>query len=544
MRNKLEALRAKLREMSLKGFIIPNNDEFQNEYLPASAKRLEWLTGFTGSAGTAVITEDSAAFFTDGRYTLQASAQLDSAVFTIYNTAETPLHKWLSGKSRIGVSPSLHTQAEIERFRNAGAEIVFAPENPIDALWQDRPLPPASAIRPQPLEYAGESAESKISRVAAILAGEKIDLAVIATADSTNWLFNIRGNDIEYTPFALSYATVSASGKARLYAHSPAPGIETRPLSALANDLAASGGKRVLLDFSASPAGFLEILHEAKAEIVNKPDPCQLLKACKNPVELAGIRKAHELDGKAVAKFLSWLAAEAPKGKLTEIAAADRLEEFRRENTEYLGPSFATISGAGPNGAIVHYHSTPETNRTLEPGSLYLIDSGGQYAFGTTDITRTVAIGEPTPEMRRDYTLVLKGHIALAMARFPTGTTGSQLDSLARYPLWRHGMDYDHGTGHGVGHYLSVHEGPQRISKTPSSVALQPGMVLSNEPGYYKTGHYGIRIENLVAVTPSSPGFLEFETLTKAPLDLNLVDFQMLGREEESWLRNYQKMSQ
>jgi Xaa-Pro aminopeptidase len=562
---KLKGLRDSLAVLGLTGFLVPHGDEHQSEYPPPSSERLAWLTGFTGSAGFAIVLKDAAAIFVDGRYTLQAAAQVDP-VFAREHLIENPPSKWLAGHAksgdRIGYDPWLLTLADVRRFtdaaKSAGAGLVPVEANPIDALWLDRPAPPLGAVALHPASLAGEEAAAKIARLQSLVAAKNADAAVLTQPDSIAWLLNIRGADVAHNPTALAFAVLPAAGRPALF-------IDGRKLSnsvrtalaslaeieapaSLAAGLAALGGKRVLLDPQATADAIRKMIADAGGTIVEGQDPVALPKARKNETELAGMRRAHLRDGAAMVRFLRWL-DEAPPGTVDEIAAAERLRAFRAEaaakdGMELVDLSFDTISGAGPNGAIVHYRVTPETNRRLESGSLYLVDSGAQYRDGTTDITRTVAVGAPSAEMRERFTLVLKGHIAIATARFPVGASGAQLDTLARIALWKAGCDYDHGTGHGVGAFLSVHEGPARISKM-GSVPLEAGMVLSNEPGYYKAGAYGIRTENLVIVTPPAaiPGgdrdMLGFETLTLCPIDRRLVDIALLTADEIAWFDAY-----
>ncbi|MBB3932899.1 Xaa-Pro aminopeptidase [Kaistia hirudinis] len=566
---RLVALRAELAKHGATGFIVPHSDEYQGEYTPASAERLTWLTGFTGSAGVAIVLAHEAAIFVDGRYTLQVRDQVDVADFVPEHLVEAPPHQWLRGRlkhgDRLGYDPRLLTLAELRRFdaaaKSAGAELVALEENPIDRVWTGRPAAPIGAVSLQGEDLAGESAAEKIERLRALLAEKNADAAVIAQSDSIAWAFNLRGSDVPHNPIALSYAILYREGPPTLY-------IDGRKLSNVVRDALSdladireeaaigadlerlgSSGARLLADPATTPAGLLTPFIAAEGTLVEGSDPVTLPKARKNAVEIAGTKRAHLRDGVAMTRFLAWLDREAPKGGLDEIAAARRLEAFRAEIGEEDGMplveiSFDTISGAGSDGAIVHYRVTEATNRTIEPGSLYLVDSGAQFRDGTTDITRTIAVGAPTAEMRERFTLVLKGHIALATARFPAGTTGAQLDTLARMALWQKGLDYDHGTGHGVGVFLCVHEGPARISKA-GTVPLEPGMLLSNEPGYYKTGAYGIRIENLILVTPPAAiaggerPMLAFETLTLAPIDRTLVEPTLLTEAELNWLDAY-----
>jgi Xaa-Pro aminopeptidase len=562
---RLEALRAELKRHGLAGFLVPRADEHQGEYVPPHAERLAWLTGFTGSAGLAVILADAAAIFVDGRYTLQVRRQIPAALFEYHHVTQSPPSDWIAGRLKagdlLGYDPWLHTVEGVERLRaacrRAGAELVPCPSNPVDAVWLDRPEPPRAPVVPHDLAYAGRASADKRREIAGGLTEARVDAAVLTMPDSIAWLLNIRGADVRYTPLPLAFALVHRDATVELFVDprklTPGlgehlgPEVRAAPSDELgpALDRLGGGRRRVQLDAASAATWISERLTQAGAEVVRAADPCSLPKGCKNEVELAGARSAHRKDGAALCRFLAWIAREAPRGGLTEIGAADRLDALRAEQPLFKEPSFPTISGAGPNGAIVHYRATPATDRPLGPGMLYLVDSGGQYLDGTTDVTRTVAIGMPTAEQRDRFTRVLRGHIALALARFPKETSGSQLDVLARRPLWKAGLDFDHGTGHGVGSYLGVHEGPHRISKYPSTVGLRPGMIVSNEPGYYKTGEYGIRIESLVVVTPTTRpvgGELElfgFETLTLAPIDLALVEPTALAPDEIAWLDAY-----
>jgi Xaa-Pro aminopeptidase len=561
---RVAALRGSLGRHGVHGFLVPRADEHQGEYVPARAQRLRWLTGFTGSAGLAVVLPQQAAIFVDGRYTLQAEKEVDGALFARRHLVEEPASEWIAATLKPGeilaCDPWLHTPLEVERYRQAaekaGGRLAPLDSNPIDSIWPDQPPPPLAPVVPHGLDFAGESAEEKRERVAGTLAAERIDAAVLTAPDAIGWLLNIRGGDVAHTPLPLSFAMLHRDASVDLF-------IDRRKLlpetiahlgnrvriaegDAFGAALAELGAahRRVQVDPTSAAAWIFDRLAAAGAEIHRAADPCQLPKACKNAVEIEGTRRAHRRDGAALTRFLAWLAERAPKGGLGEIAASDRLEQFRREGEHFRDLSFPTISGAGANGAIVHYRASPESERQLGPGMLYLVDSGAQYLDGTTDVTRTVAIGTPTAEMRERFTRVLKGHIALATCRFPKGTNGAQLDALARRALWEAGLDYDHGTGHGVGSYLGVHEGPQRISKAPNAQALLPGMIVSDEPGYYKTGAYGIRIENLVVVTPAATAgaereLLGFETLTLAPIDRALVEPALLDPSEITWLDAY-----
>lgn len=562
---RLAALRAELGRRGLDGFVVPRADEHQGEYLPARAERLAWLTGFTGSAGVAVVLREAGALFVDGRYTLQVRQQVPAGLLEYRHLVEEPHTDWIAANlpagARLGYDPWLHTIGWVERARKAaakaGGELVAVADNPIDAIWADQPPAPIAPVVPHDVRFAGRGAGDKVRDVADGLARDGVAAAVLNQPDSIAWLLNIRGADVPHTPLPLSFAVLRADGHVELFVdrRKLAPGIEShlgnrvglRDPSELGDVLDGLGrdGCKVLVDPASATAWTVERLTAAGAQVVRGADPCLLPKARKNAVELEGMRAAHRRDAVAMARFLAWLAREAPSGRIGEIEAAGRLHAFRLRGERFRGDSFVTISGAGPNGAVVHYHVTPETERRIEPGSLYLIDSGGQYDDGTTDVTRTVAVGEPTPGMRDRFTRVLKGHIALATVRFPKGTTGSQLDVLARQPLWQAGLDFDHGTGHGVGSYLGVHEGPQRISKVPNAVALEPGMILSNEPGYYESGAYGIRIENLIAVEPCAElpaaerRMLSFETLTLVPIDRALVEPGLMTSGEIAWLDAY-----
>ncbi len=561
---RVAALREELARRSLGGFLVPRADEYQNEYVPACAERLLWLTGFSGSWGLAAVLPRTAALFVDGRYTLQAAAQTDPDVFTVIKAPDVTPEDWLADNLRpaekLGFDPRLHTIDEVKRLTSAAvraeAEFVAVDANPLDAVWTDRPAPPMQPLELQPVELAGRTSGEKIAEVRETLRKDKQDAVVLTALDSIAWLFNIRGSDLPHTPFVLSHAIVPASGKAwffiegaklSLAAHERfsevAEIFEPRTLPEALNRLGREKAK-VWLDPSRTAQWFADRLAASGAAIVEGQDPCLLPKARKTAAETEGARAAHRRDGLAMCRFLAWFDGEAAKGALDEIAAAERLEAFRRESPDLREISFDTIAGGGPNGAIVHYRVTRSTNRRIEPGSLFLIDSGGQYRDGTTDITRTLAVGEPSAEMRRHFTLVLKGHIAIATARFPKGTRGCDLDAFARRALWEAGLDYDHGTGHGVGSYLSVHEGPQGLSKRAPAV-LESGMILSNEPGYYREGQYGIRIENLILVKEPEaiPGgerpMMAFETLTLAPFDQRLIEPGLLTPEEAVWIDAY-----
>jgi Xaa-Pro aminopeptidase len=560
---RVAALRAELVRRGLDGFIVPHADRYQNEYLPACAERLAWLTGFSGSAGAAIVMAASAVLFVDGRYTLAAREQTDAALLTIEHLVDHPPAAWieahLTAGQKLGYDPWLHTAEAAERLAKActtaGAILVATEPNPIDAVWHDRPAPPRGAIVPHGLPFAGEDAAHKLARVRAEMVKLRADALVVSDPQAVAWLFNIRGADVAHTPLALASAVVTADG-AHLYvddgkltsaATAALAGLaETRPSAAFAADLAALGARHrtVRLDQATAAHAIAQAVTAHGGKAPRGPCPIALMKAVKNAAEIAGSRAAHRRDGAAMVNFLAWFDREAPSGKLTEIDAVQALESFRRATGLLKDISFPTISGSGPNGAIVHYRVTRKSNRRIRPTELFLIDSGAQFEDGTTDITRTVSVGDASDEMRDRFTRVLKGHIAIARAIFPDGIAGSQIDSFARQYLWAAGLDFDHGTGHGVGSYLSVHEGPARIAKL-GTAALMRGMILSNEPGYYKTGHYGIRIENLVLVAqaPAVAGgekpLYRFETLSLAPIDTRLVAAGLLTKEEIEWLDSY-----
>ena len=556
---RLQAVRALVAAAGLAGLIVPRADEHMGEYVPANAERLAWLTGFTGSAGLAAILPDRAAVFTDGRYTLQLAAQADPALWEHRHSIDNPAPDWLAAHvpagGRIGYDPWLISEDGLKRYADAGLDMTPVQPNPVDQAWTDRPPPPLAPAVPHPLDLAGRSSADKRAEVAASLAAARQDAAVITDPASLAWLLNLRGGDVPYTPFALGFALLRADGSAELFMD-PAKlspdtlawlgnGVAVQPRDALPDALAQCAGRRVRVDAGGSPAWFAQVLRAAGAVVAPGMDPCLVPKACKNEAEQRGARAAHARDAAALCRFLHWLDGAVAAGT-TEVAAAERLLAFRAEAAEFRGESFPAISGAGENGAIIHYRATPATDRPLRPDECYLIDSGGQYPDGTTDVTRTVwtGPGEPPAELRDRYTRVLRGHIALATAVFPEGVSGPHLDALARRALWDVGLDYDHGTGHGVGSYLSVHEGPASLSRAGRMVALAPGMIVSDEPGYYRAGAYGIRLENLLLVQGAEmPGavrpFLRFETLTLAPFDLRLVDPAGLSTADRAWLNAY-----
>jgi Xaa-Pro aminopeptidase len=566
---RLKALREELTRRGLDGFVVPISDEHMSEYVGAYAQRLAWLTGFGGSAGSAVVLKDRAAMFVDGRYTLQVREQVDGRFYDYESVPQTNVAKWLGTNApegaKIGFDPWLHGKPWVDVATKAlaerGASLVPVDGNPIDAVWNDRPAPSDAPALVHANAYAGQASEAKRAAVAEWLGEQKLDAAVISALDSIAWLLNVRGADVERTPVALSFVIAHADGTAELFIAEEkvtpelrqhlGNAVTIRPRDAFVPGLEGLKGKRVAVDPERSVQAVFGALAGAGAVIVELRDPTVLPKAVKNPVEQAGHRSAQARDGAAVSKFLHWLSVHAPTGSETELSAAAMLQQFREESPLLRDLSFDTISAAGPNAASPHYRVNEESNLKIEPGSVYLVDSGGQYLDGTTDITRTVWVGpgEPTAEHKDRYTRVLKGHIALALAVFPKGTAGSQLDVLARQFLWSAGVDYAHGTGHGVGSFLSVHEGPQRIAKSAGGQGgtdqeLLAGMFLSNEPGYYKTGAFGIRIENLVLVEPRTIDGAEgdhfgFETLTFVPIDRTLVDTALLTREELRWWDAY-----
>jgi len=560
---RLAALRAELARRGLDGFVIPHSDEYQSEYLPECNERLAWLTSFTGSAGAAVVLTDKAAVFVDGRYTLQVRQQTDTSLFEPRDLVAEGPNGWLETSApkgaKIGFDPWVHSAANADALRaaveKAGAVLVPTNGNPIDAVWSERPAAPSDRARVHAMNLAGENAESKRTRIAEEIKKQGADAAIISVADSICWLLNVRGQDTPHTPFVLSYAILNADGSADWFVDprkiTPeitqhlGNAVRVKTPDTFVTSLDALAGKTVLADANWTAAAAFDRLEAAGAKIKRGVDPCQLPKACKNAVEIEGTRKAHIRDGAALTNFLAWMAREAPGGHLTEIEAAETLEGYRRAAGSLTDLSFDSISGAAPHAALPHYRVTRSSNRKINKDEIYLIDSGGQYPDGTTDVTRTMIVGRPTDEMKDRFTRVLKGHIALATMKFPDGTTGAALDAFARKSLWDAGLDYDHGTGHGVGSYLSVHEGPQNISKKPITQALKPGMICSNEPGYYKEGEYGIRIENLIVVSEPKPvpggdrKMMEFETITWAPIDLDLVEPSLLTEAERNWLNDY-----
>ncbi|ODX28198.1 aminopeptidase P family protein [Vibrio parahaemolyticus] len=560
--SRVNAIREWLAQHNIDALLIPHEDEYLGEYVPAHNERLHWLTGFTGSAGAAVITQDKAAIFVDGRYTVQVTKQVPNELFEYRHLIEEPALDWiqdnLTANASVAIDPRMHSSAwlDMAQAKLAGKlELNILSSNPIDALWHDRPAPVVSDVRLMPTEAVGQSSESKRKEIAQLVTKAGADSAIITALDSICWLLNVRGLDVSRLPVLLSHAILHADSSVEYFldpARLPAEfaahvgtGVTVHHPEALQSRLEAMSGKKVLLDPAISNAWFKLVLQNAGASVIAAADPCLMPKAAKNEVEIAGMKACHIRDGVAMSKFLCWLDAEVAAGNLhDEATLADRLEAFRKEDPTLMDLSFDTISAAGGNAAMCHYNheNQPEPGK-LELNTLYLVDSGGQYLDGTTDITRTIAIGQPSAEMIKQFTLALKGHIGVARARFPKGTRGYQIDTLARQHLWAEGYDYDHGTGHGVGHFLSVHEGPASISKKQIDVPLTEGMVLSNEPGYYRADAFGIRIENLelVVETPTNGDFpvLSFESLTRCPIDKRNVNVDMLTRPELAWLNDY-----
>ncbi|MGZ9809998.1 aminopeptidase P family protein [Pseudoroseicyclus sp. H15] len=556
---RLAALREAMARAGVDAFLVPRADAHQGEYVAPSDARLAWLTGFNGSAGFAVVLAETAAIFVDGRYRVQVRSEVDP-VFTPVNWPDVQLADWLPEHAPEGATvafdPWLHTAGEIAKLREKlekhGLKLVPT-DNLVDQIWEDRPAPPSAPFVVQPEEFAGESATDKRDRIAKELRENGQRAALLTLPDSIAWLLNIRGRDIERNPVPHAFAILHDTGRVELFC---LPGKADDVAEGLGGDVAilpADSLIAALTDLDGpvrlDPASAPQRLAEALGDrMVEGPDPCLLPKAIKNPIEIGGMREAHLRDGAAMVRFLAWLDAEAPKGGLTETAVVTELENFRRATNALEDISFETICGAGEHGAIVHYRVNEKTDRSVSPGELLLVDSGGQYRDGTTDITRTITVGEPPEGAAAAYTRVLSGMVSISRARFPRGVAGAHLDALARFPLWVAGMDYDHGTGHGVGAYLSVHEGPQRISRL-SDIPLEPGMILSNEPGHYREGAYGIRIENLIvvqeaeALPTSDPNRAQydFETLTYVPFDRRLIVIEMLNAEERAWIDAYHR---
>jgi Xaa-Pro aminopeptidase len=556
--NRLASLRAELARAGVDGFIVPRSDEYLGEYVPPSGERLAWLTGFTGSAGMAIVLPDRAAVFTDGRYTTQVAQQTDPALWERRHITEEPPAAWLkdhaAGK-RIGYDPWLHPQAALDRLAASGAILVPLPANPLDAIWADRPAAPTAPAEPWPEEFAGRSAAEKREAIARELREAGQDAVILADAHSVAWLLNMRGGDLDHTPLALAFAILRSDASVTLFMEPAKAGpalraalgnaVSIEPRSALPGALGALKGRTVRIDPEGTPAWFADTLCAEGAMVAAGTDPIRLPRACKTEAERTGARAAHYRDARAMIRFLHWFAVEAPKGGLTEMSAADRLLAFRQAEDRFRAESFPAIAGAGEHGAIIHYRATEASNRPISPNEPFLLDSGAQYLDGTTDITRTLwtGPGEPPAELRTRYTLVLRGMMALASTRFPEGVAGPHLDAIARRPLWEAGLDYDHGTGHGVGVFLSVHEGPAAFSRAAANIPLKEGMILSDEPGFYLPGAYGIRLENLLLVRPvaqSGPKrWLHFETLTLVPFDRALIDVGALDRTERTWLDAY-----
>ncbi|WP_182037362.1 aminopeptidase P family protein [Vibrio diabolicus] len=560
--SRVNAIREWLIQHNIDALLVPHEDEYLGEYVPAHNERLHWLTGFTGSAGAAVITKDKAAMFVDGRYTVQVTKQVPGDLFEYRHLIEEPALDWvldnLPTNASVAIDPRMHSSAwlDMAQAKLAGKlELNILTNNPIDELWRDRPAPVVSDVRLMPTEAVGQSSESKRQEIAQLVKKAGADSAVITALDSICWLLNVRGLDVSRLPVLLSHAILHSDSSVEYFldpARQPADfdahvgtGVTVHHPEALQSRLEAMTGKKVLVDPAISNAWFKLVLQNSGASVIAAADPCLMPKAAKNAVEIAGMKACHIRDGVAMSKFLCWLDAEVAAGNLhDEATLADKLEAFRSEDPTLMDLSFDTISAAGGNAAMCHYNheNQPEPGK-LELNTLYLVDSGGQYLDGTTDITRTIAIGQPSSEMKKQFTLALKGHIGVARARFPKGTRGYQIDTLARQHLWAEGYDYDHGTGHGVGHFLSVHEGPASISKKQIDVPLTEGMVLSNEPGYYRADAFGIRIENLelVVETPTNGDFpvLSFESLTRCPIDKRNINVDMLTRPELAWLNDY-----
>ena len=556
MKQTINEFRQQLKACKLDGFIVPKTDEYHSEYVAPYAERLGFLTGFTGSAGTAIVTQDKVALFVDGRYTLQAAQQVNGDVISVVPIAEVTPQQWLRDNvkpgQRIGFDPWLHSRSELDGY---GIDLVACEGNPVDEIWGNQPSRPGDPIVSHDVKYAGQSHNEKINAIARDLDNAGVDYLVLTLLDSIAWLLNIRSKDIPNTPVVMAFAVLGCDQKLTLFVDADRVDDELRshlgdkvsikPREQFTEHLSTLGGKTVQVDGATTPFKVIQVLRAAKATVIDAQDPVILPKACKNPVEIAGTTNAHVRDGAALTNFLAWMSKTLEHQELSEIEAASKLLEFRSQQQLFQGRSFPTISGAGANGAIIHYMVTEKTNAKIKPDMLYLVDSGGQYLDGTTDVTRVLAVGTPTKEQKQRFTLVLKGHIALAGTVFPAGTSGAHLDAFARRSLWQYGLDYGHGTGHGVGSYLCVHEGPQSISRSSTSTPLRSGMIVSIEPGYYKTNEYGIRIENL-AVVEEKPGpvgseikLLGFRILTMAPIALELVDSALLTASEKQWLNDY-----
>lgn len=559
IKERIPDLRQVMQRQELDGFIVPKADEYQGEFLASYAERLPYMTDFTGSGGAAVILQDKAVVLTDGRYLIQVKQQVDPDIFATGDITKENIGKWLarniSGEAVIGYDPYLHTTKQIELIESAleGTKITLRAihDNPVDRIWLDRPERPNTQAFLFPDEIAGKTAAEKRRMIARELMTQGADAALLTMPDSIAWLLNIRGSDVKYIPLILSYAVIYAdervdwfvdedivSGDVQMHLGEGVNIVTPQAITARLKKIA-QAGKTILIDKRYSPIIFDQLIEKNGGKILYANDPCVLPKAQKTPQEQEAVRRAHRIDGVAMVRFLKWLEESLQSGGVTEVSAADKLEAFRASDPSFRGPSFPTIAGYGSHGAIVHYRASEKTDKVLEPSSLFLLDSGGQYMAGTTDITRTVAIGKPSEDMRRHFTIVLKGHIGLAMARFKQGTLGKEIDAIARAPLKAEGIDFAHGTGHGVGCYLAVHEEAASISPR-GETALKEGMLISNEPGYYQEGDYGIRIENLVLVHDDEEGDeLYFETVTLCPIDSTLIISDMLSAPEREWLNNY-----
>jgi Xaa-Pro aminopeptidase len=565
-RDKIAALRRLMAERGLAAYLVPSTDPHQSEYVPECWRRRAWASGFSGSAGDLLVTAREAGLWTDGRYFLQAEGQLQGSGIRLFRMGDPGvptlyafLAKTLKEGDLLGVDPATVSVVESRRLEAAvkvvHAQVRFLEENLVDAVWGDRPPRPACRIVIHPRRFAGETVAAKLKVVRAAMAERKATTLIVPVLDQVAWLYNVRGGDVQYNPVAIGYALVTMK-EAFLFAGADAvspeleralaPSVQVRlyedfgvALRALALEKA-----RAWIDEGAASRWIGDLLGDS--ELVTEASPVLLPRARKNGVEIAGMKAAHLRDGVAMVRFLHWLEQEVPQGTVTELYAASKVDSFRAEGQNFRGPSFDTISGYQADGAIIHYRVTSESDRALKPEGLYLIDSGGQYLDGTTDITRTVLLGKKaTKEQRERFTRVLRGHIGLARVAFPAGTRGPRLDTLARIPMWEAGLDYNHGTGHGVGAYLGVHEGPQSLGTREANAALEPGNILSNEPGYYEAGSYGIRIENLILVTEdpqrTRPGnqWLRFETITLCPIDTRLVEPKLLSADEKKWLNDY-----
>ena len=557
--DRLKALRNQLSTLGVDAVLVQRTDHHGSEYLPDCEQRIAWLTGFTGSAATFAVTQNAAAVFSDGRYTVQLAEEVDEALFERCHSINDPPRKWLERNlgdgCSLGYDPMLTKKTELEALSKAaerGGWTLKAIENPIDSIWTDRPAPPRAMVQKLSEDYAGVTSIKKRADLGDKIKSSGADALLVTATDHIAWLLNVRGNDIPFNPLCLSYLIASADGSCRWFvdANKLPSGlqldnaIQVEPYESLFPAFEDFAGQKILFDPASTHIGFKDQLLKAGAEVIEGDDPITLAKAAKNTIEIEGAIQAQRRDGAAMVRFLLWLDQIKLDGSLSEMDAAERLHAERQKDPLFQGPSFDTISAHGPNAALPHYRVSKQSNRPLTGETVYLVDSGGQYLDGTTDITRTVALGDVPGEIKQRNTLVLKGHIKLATVRFPKGTTGAQLDTLARYHLWKAGLDFDHGTGHGVGAYLCVHEGPQRISKA-GTVALVPGMIISNEPGYYKSDHYGIRIENLVIVERAGKieggerELYQFNTITLCPLDRNLIDTDLLDASERAWLNAY-----